>query len=223
MKKAFTLAEMMVVLIILGILTAIILPNAYKMSPDEEVMRFKKGYSTLGTAIRELTTSEAYFGEDGFLNKKADGSEITDAKYFCNAFADMLSVKNVNCQSTVVSGTDHVCTDWSGYRTTLDNACATGQSKVGTGEITTTDGIIYFNASPGTHFNATIGGVAKGFLTTVDSNGNLRCLKVLCFDIDDLGAGEAPFGFGVRVDGKIFLGARANEWVKKQVSREELD
>ena len=43
MKKAFTLAEMMVVLIILGVLTAIILPNAYKMSPDEEVMRFKKG------------------------------------------------------------------------------------------------------------------------------------------------------------------------------------
>jgi len=223
MKKAFTLAEMKVVLALIGILTAVLLPNAYKMSPDESVMKFKKGYSTLGTTIRELTTSEQYFYEDGFLNKKPDGTEITNATYFCEAFADMLSVKKVNCLSTVISGADHACSDWANYRTTLDTHCADAQSQVSGGEIITSDGIIYYNASPGTHFNATIGGVTKGFLNAVDTDGNLRCMKVLCFDIDGLGTGEAPFAFGVRVDGRIYLGTRANEWVKKEVSRNELD
>ena len=56
MKKAFTLAEILIVLVIIGVLTAILLPIAFQSSPDENVMKFKKANNTLGTIIRELTS-----------------------------------------------------------------------------------------------------------------------------------------------------------------------
>ena len=46
MKKGFTLAEILIVLVIIGVLTMILLPVAFQSSPDEQVMKFKKGYNT---------------------------------------------------------------------------------------------------------------------------------------------------------------------------------
>ena len=43
-NKAFTLAEVMVVLTVIGILTAILLPSALHSTPDKNVMKFKKSY-----------------------------------------------------------------------------------------------------------------------------------------------------------------------------------
>ena len=44
-KKAFTLAEIMIVLVIIGVLSAILLPVAIHSAPDENVMKFDiKGY-----------------------------------------------------------------------------------------------------------------------------------------------------------------------------------
>ena len=41
-KNAFTLAEILIVLVIIGVLTMILLPMAFQSSPDEEVIKFKK-------------------------------------------------------------------------------------------------------------------------------------------------------------------------------------
>ena len=38
MKKAFTLAEILIVLVIIGVLTMILLPIAFQSSPEERVM-----------------------------------------------------------------------------------------------------------------------------------------------------------------------------------------
>ena len=40
-------------------------------------------------------------------------------------------------------------------------------------------------------------------------------------DIDDMQDGEDPFGYGIRVDGKIILGARAQEWLNKNIQDKE--
>ncbi len=40
--QAFTLAEILIVLVIIGVLTMILLPVAFRSSPNEDVMRFKK-------------------------------------------------------------------------------------------------------------------------------------------------------------------------------------
>ena len=44
--------------------------------------------------------------------------------------------------------------------------------------------------------------------------------KILCMDIDKMGEGEDPFGFGIRSDGKLLLGARALEWLNKSIQKE---
>jgi len=36
-------------------------------------------------------------------------------------------------------------------------------------------------------------------------------------DIDGVNRGEDPFGYGVRVDGLIVNGARADEWLNKSI------
>ena len=56
-KHAFTMAEIMVVLGVIGVLTAVLLPVAFNSAPDEEVMKFKKGNKVLTDVIRELVNS----------------------------------------------------------------------------------------------------------------------------------------------------------------------
>ena len=40
-------------------------------------------------------------------------------------------------------------------------------------------------------------------------------------DVDGINKGEDPFGYGIRVDGKIILGARAQEWLGKNIQDKE--
>ena len=58
MKKGFTLAEILIVLSVIAIITAILLPSARNAMPNEDIMKFKKAHNTLYTAIRELVTSD---------------------------------------------------------------------------------------------------------------------------------------------------------------------
>ena len=41
--------------------------------------------------------------------------------------------------------------------------------------------------------------------------------KVFCLDIDGINNGEEPFGYPIRVDGKIFVGAKAQQWLEKTI------
>ena len=87
MKKGFTLAEILIVLVIIGVLTVILLPMAFQSSPDEEVKKKKKGNNTLLTVVRELVSSDEYY-KDGDLGvrkngQKIDGTHDGDKKYFC--------------------------------------------------------------------------------------------------------------------------------------------
>ena len=60
-SRGFTLAEVMMVLTVIGVLTAILLPVARQSMPDENLMKFKKAHNILGTVIRELVTSDKYY------------------------------------------------------------------------------------------------------------------------------------------------------------------
>ena len=70
MKKAFTLAEIMIVLTIIGVLTAILLPIANHSRPDEAVMKFKKADTTLKNVIRELVNSDKYYLNGDLAKRK---------------------------------------------------------------------------------------------------------------------------------------------------------
>ena len=47
LKKGFTLAEVMITLTVIGIITAVIIPVAIHSKPDENIMKFKKAHNTL--------------------------------------------------------------------------------------------------------------------------------------------------------------------------------
>ncbi len=286
MKKGFTLAEIMIVLAVIGVLTAVLLPVAINSTPNEDIMKFKKGHNALLSTIRELVNSDEYYGED--LGYKPDGNNISTEKdsdivYFCKTFAEMLNTKSVNCGTQNNTDGAYISLDWEvnkiGYITSgknsipeiLDYYCEKNQSNVNP-EIVTSDDIVYFQVSP-THtfgafsdfkydtpikkylFRAYWNGVdgancvpsGDSYVCTSSTNPEpeggsyyfikedgtaayagtspigktIYMYKTFCMDIDGIGEGEDPFGYGIRIDGKVMLGARADEWLQKSIQEKE--
>lgn len=229
MKKAFTLAEILIVLTVIGIISAIIMPIAFNSTPNENVLKFKKANETLFRVINELTNSDTYH-QDGDLGIKADGTLLTSTSanytYFCDAFADIVTYKTKTC-STSSSGTSYVYvgasestshTKPSVAKTTFDSQCASNAKT----EILTNDGITYYQVRPATTFGMYNTGTTRlfsppGSAIYKDESGFDAIYKIVCFDVDGINSGEAPFGYGVRGDGKILSGARADEWVQKSI------
>ena len=247
MKKAFTLAEIMIVLVVIGVLTAILLPVAINSVPDENVMKFKKGNNTLGTVIRELVNSDEYY-LNGDLGKKANGDWVVESDYFCSTFADIVSTKEAMCTRNVSASSNYkgyVAEDWypkgfisipiSSY---LDDKCKS-ETDIKDNYVVTSDDIVFYEIDSGLSFG--FNGSGTGFecghrncyyfkwdKAGVDDAVNYNqtgsfyyTYKVFCMDVDGINKGEDPFGYGIRVDGKILAGARASEWIKKSVQKGE--
>ena len=257
---AFTLVETLIVLVIIGILSAILMPVAFQASPDDIAMKFKKGNSTLITVVRELVNSDEYYA-NGDLGLKPNGHLINNEtegnrKYFCETFAELISTKAVNCSSQR--------TDYNGYsalwnednieyeRIWMDEQCKKAQSSMQP-EIITPDNISFYRMNPfltfGTGFNSTVFTMCFGadgnrkdpsesnasYCDTLDfdnistsrlfggnyvnSNGFEAYYLSFCMDVDGFNKGEDPFGYGIRVDGKILFGARALEWSNKSIKK----
>lgn len=194
MKKnfAFTLAEIMIVLVVIGVLTAVLLPAARNIMPDENVVKFKKAHNTLTSAVREVVTVDKYY-RDGMLNQKQP-SGTTDSEYFCNTLADIMNVRTSNCGNSA-NGTNTLASNGN-----FDNACAT-KGPV----ITTADGVQFYLPNKTGQFDA-----------TTKTGGFLSQYKVVCIDIDGDGS-VAPYGYGVRVDGKVAVGSRAQTELNKSI------
>ena len=247
MKKAFTLAEILIVLVIIGVLTMILLPIAFQSSPDERVMKFKKGYNTLGSVIKELVSSDEYY-KDGDLGIRKngqliDGTHDGDVTYFCNSFSDILSTKSVDCSQEQTSTGYEDLGNLPGYegsrytyKESLDNSCKKYQKS----EIITNDGIIFYQVNPKMTFGIDAHGARmlyhsdnedyedesdhkdnRQFGEFIDENGFSRIYKQFCMDIDDINKDEDPFGFGIRQDGKIITGKRADEWMNKEIQKND--
>ena len=261
MKKAFTLAEIMIVLSVIAVLTAILLPAAQNAMPNENVLKFKKAHSTLHTAIRELVTSDKYY-LDGDLGVMPNGTLLLNdtspnRKYFCQTIADVLNVKHVDCpdDNTVATMCLFDTTETNNAalflldgsvvtnevlqkkKERLDSGCKTRSASLSKAQhIVTDDNVWYLELAPGTTFgySVNIGNnkIARFFSspsqnppTYYDSNGFDVMYKVLCMDIDGVPdnatstdcVNECPFGYGIRADGKILNGARADEWLTKSI------
>jgi len=226
-KKAFTLAEIMITLTVVGILTAILLPVAFKGAPSENALKFKKANSTLGAVIDELVHSDSYYYQ-GDLGRLPNGNIVSTPEYLCRTIADVMTTKSVNCSSTSY-GQYYIDTDtvhgWgAGHgQADLDKICLTTTAGA---EIVTPDNVVWYQVGPGAHFgtiDATYGkrffSPPEGPITHPDEFGFDRLYKVLCIDVDGIGKGEPPFGYGIRADGKILPGPRAAEWIKKSVQQ----
>ena len=71
-KKAFTLAETLIVLSIIGVLALIVLSTLQNSAPDKNKAMFKKAYSITERTVAELVNDETLYPYDldriGFLN-----------------------------------------------------------------------------------------------------------------------------------------------------------
>jgi len=241
-NEAFTLAEIMIVLSIIGILTAILLPTAINSAPDENIMKFKKANTTLGMVIRELVNSDKYY-LNGDLGIKADGNLIDgthtgDNTYFCETFADNISTKKVDCFSNKLVGWADIDANDSEKlnegKNRIDTACDDTEGAITSPEIISTDGISYWITSPNIPFGISIkqahiaieSGLGytnpiRQFGEHVSTSGFIYSYRIFCFDVDGINKGVPPFGYGIRVDGRILPGARADEWINKSVQSKD--
>lgn len=217
MKKGFTLVEITLVLMVIGVLAAILMPIAFQATPDDNVLKFKKSYNTLGTVIRELATTDKYYADGSFATRK-DGIAIEDDDYyFCETMSELLATRTKDCKVENDSSIGGYVTTYDGTddkteeaKEDLDKACA--DSGIVGVQIVTTDGISWFEAKYDDTF-------PKVSVKQKDANGFDAAYKVICFDVDDFQKGEDPFGFGIRTDGKILSGKRADEWSQKSVQK----
>ncbi len=262
-KLAFSLAEIMITLTVIGIITAVIIPVAINSKPDENVMKFKKAHNTLYQVISELVNSDKYY-LNGDLGIKPDGSLTDDANYFTKAISDIVSTKSFNNitlaqdvgtyfslaqnKEFYIDGTGKIkitdCNtnynfditpeDIEEAKNSIDKRCLKREEAKGE-EITTIDNIEYFQT--GVASFGQIGYVrsaenkitfcSKRFLSPPnetaflsDQNGFDIAYKIFCIDVDGFNKGEDPFGYGIRADGKIMTGARADSWLEKSIQGE---
>ena len=249
MKKGFTLSEIMIALVVIGVITSILLPVAFNNVPNENVMKFKKGNATLAKVINELVTSGEYY-TPGDLGVKADGALINnkntnDKQYFCRTFGNLVNLKSISCpeytgiQKTTVGGIYLGYDELNDGKKDVDKFCKKYQNDGHKEKILTTDNISYYTPSTllmgmtmTDWYGATSDYCKNNPQVCVENNryfkggnpddfGSDRIYAVFCMDIDGLNQGEDPFGYGIRVDGKILTGKRADEWLEKSIQDKE--
>ncbi len=248
-NNAFTLAEVMITLVVIGVITAIIVPVANNSKPDENVIKFKKANETLYQTVQTLISSDKYY-LNGNLGLKPDGSAVdfktkaSDATYLCRSIAENLTVKKMNCSSyfTKSDTSAFFCTDWVGVEGhDADVFCKKEAKNIGE-EIVLKDGVVLYQMSPGYTF-----GYSGGYLynqgtkqsaknpfyqaENKDKGELRRCSKVICIDIDGIPSGGSekcddvkdicPFAYSLRIDGKLIAHNRASQWLEKSISNKK--
>ena len=101
-KRGFTLAELMIVFTVIGVLTAILVPVLFAASPDQSELKAKKAYNTFTRTVENLTNGEPYDVNDGVLDATPFINLDSDAKrnnFLCNNIAELLNVKYSNCNN----------------------------------------------------------------------------------------------------------------------------
>ncbi len=213
-NKAFTLAEVMIVLTVIGILSAILLPVAINSTPDKNILKFKKANQTFMTMMREFASSGEYF-TPGNLNLKPDGSPSSHV-YFTESIVDFLSVKSFrldNSYGTPIPISYSPEEAWSpsnyeDFKEALEYYCnvATKTDLAYEDCVILSDDTIIFSMFASTAFPP------EG-----------ENYKLVCIDIDGIENGVKPFAYGLRADGKVLTSARVDWWLKRDITKKETD
>ena len=101
MKKAFTLAETLITLGIIGVLASITLGMLSKSNPNSDALMFRKAYNTTTNAIYSILQSGAYYEEGVLSDTNAaiiNSASVSGNTKFCQAFAEVVNTLSApNC------------------------------------------------------------------------------------------------------------------------------
>ena len=110
-KRAFTLGEVLVTLMIVGIIAALIIPIIKNAQPDKQKLMFKKAYTNVERIVTELVNDDDlypdtgdYVGLDNTSPVDPDDLDSPEGnEKFCMLFAMKINVvddENINCPAT---------------------------------------------------------------------------------------------------------------------------
>lgn len=218
-KKAFTMAEVMVVLAVIGVLVAILTPTIVKLSPNQNKIMFKKAYYITERVINELINDETYYSytndtQPGFIDQSAitvDGVSITGPSKFCTLFAMKINTNSttINCDAAHSS------------------PVATGALNPNSGNFTTNDGMTWHlptavqggNANVFSLPSATPDSSTREILVDVNGTSAYDASTSPNCTYNDAVPTECPnpdqFIIKIRYDGKIIVdGTKEKEYLK---------
>ena len=188
-KNAFTLGEILVTLMIVGIIAALIIPIIKNIQPDRQKLMFKKAYTTVERIVTELINDDYLYSEtsdkiglDNTNNVEVNGNNYSGNTKFCRLFAMKVNI---------VDETAIRCPGTPGTTGTF-----------GLPSFITTDNIAFY--IPSTNF-------ATDAKITVDTNGNKEpnCIYSTTCEKPDV------FEIYVQADGKIYVtGTLEKEYLK---------
>lgn len=205
-KGAFTLAELMIVLVVLGVISAILTPILFHAMPDESAVKFKKTQYVLQKAMEETLNSPIFNTADGLLTSSS-------TTLFCKTFADQLNtIGQINCidgnkltpdaNQTVTVRMDNAANFEADIKS-IDTKCGDvpANSKI---VFTSQDGVAWW------------GGIHNfEGINDEDAHGIKNQYVVMCFGIPKSKDNYDAYGFGIRNDGRIIMGYKANEKLKE--------
>lgn len=98
-KFAFTLGEVLVTLMIVGVIAALIIPIIKNVQPDRQKLMFKKAYTTVERVVTELINDDYLYSETsddvGFDNTndvEVNGETYGGDSKFCRLFSMKVNV-----------------------------------------------------------------------------------------------------------------------------------
>lgn len=232
-KSAFTLAEIMIVFTVIGVLTAILVPALFTASPDQEKLRAKKAFNTLTRAVENLTNAGPYDVNDGMLVSTSYTTDKDERNsFFCNNLAEVLNVKKVDCTEDAVNAGMTSTANCAAFTTDAERKrlCLKEGTKANVPDTEALQNELDSNciaafydgdAPKDVEFNfVTSDGIMWGVQRTDFSQNETIVLNgvsspafynLICIDVDSHKRPEYIYGAGIRRDGKIIVGTKLQE------------
>lgn len=107
MKKGFTLAEVLVVLFILGVIGALMMVSLNKSRPDEDMLMYRKAFFSLQEAASNLVNDMNLYPNENLLERVSTTNVPTTntPTDLCNDLLEAFASVNTVCSDIIHEGT----------------------------------------------------------------------------------------------------------------------
>ena len=221
--KGFTLAEILVTLLILAVLSTITINATSKMMPNKSMMIFKKSYTVLNNAINELINDNDLYPKyiskdplnpDKYAGFRATGNYVNVPGTFFNGTSDQTNggEKFARLLAAKLNAEELEDNELNSYCPTGTNVCVLKACSSNTDCIYNEDKRVQFTTPDGVTWEASTESFKeKDNIVAIDINGNNspNC------SFDDAGCLQPDrFRFVVKYDGNIsFLSEQEKEYL----------